>query len=86
MPSNGKIIALSPDHPRMKYGIREFLKYSDDDLLEAVREYERWQENREFRLQYTVCAELAGSEETDSLFEVYDAVCREIARRKYYTK
>lgn len=85
LPMNGKLLVLSQEHhPRLKYGIKSFVKYSDEELFAAVKEYELWQETSEFRLHYTICTEIAGSEEEFALFEAYDALCREIARRNYY--
>jgi hypothetical protein len=86
MPANCKIIALPDDHPRLKIGPQDMLKYSDADLLDAVKQYELWRESNEFRLHYTVCREIAGSEDAHSLFEAYDVISREIARRLFFKK
>lgn len=83
MPANGKLVILPPTHPRMKYESSALSKYSDVDLMDVVKQHELWRDTGEFRLQYTICRDLAGSEIVQDLFEACDAVCREVARRAY---
>lgn len=86
MPANGKFIVLPDSDPQVKFDSKNLSKYSDSEIISAVKAYELWKQNGEFRLQYTVCAEIAGSEKETDLFNAYNALCREIAKRSYLNR